>query len=53
MMKITKETVNAVVEEMRHQGKGQEEIEQYFKDALKFKMINVDIYSMAMEEIYK
>ena len=52
-MKITKETVKAVVEEMKQNGVELEEIENNFKDALKVKMIDVDIYSMAMEEIYK
>lgn len=52
-MKITRETVNAVVEEMKQKGQGEEEIEEYFKDALRFKTIDIDIYSMAMEKIYE
>jgi hypothetical protein len=51
-MEITKATVKAVVNEMKAT-KSLEEIEQYFKDALKFKLINIDIYYNAMEEIYK
>lgn len=51
-MEITKATVKAVVNEMKAT-KALEEIEQYFKDALKYKLIDIDIYCSAMEEIYK
>lgn len=52
-MKITKETVVAVVTEMKATGKPEQEIENNFKAALKNGLVDVDIYCMAMEEIYR
>jgi predicted small metal-binding protein len=51
-MEITKETVKAVVEEMKRKN-NLEEIENEFKNALKFRLIDLDTYCEAMEEIYK
>jgi len=51
-MEITKETVKALVDEMKADGTQLEEIEEVFKTSLKAKTIDVDIYSMAMEAIY-
>ena len=52
-MKITKETVKAVVSGMFADGKSAQEIENNFKAALKSRLINVAIFSLAMEEIYR
>lgn len=51
-MKITRETVEEVIKEKLANGETVEEIENNFKDALKAKLINVDIYYMAMEKLY-
>ena len=51
-MKITKETVKEVIKEMMMEGKNNEEIEETFKDALRVKYIDIDVYMMAMETIY-
>ena len=50
---ITKEAVKAVIEQKKNDGIECEEIEKEFAAALKFKLINIDIYALAMEEIYK
>lgn len=52
-MTITKETIAEVVNEMKITGTSLEEIEDNFKVALKTKMIDIDTYCAAMEEIYK
>lgn len=51
-MKITKETVKAVAAEMKANGSSAQEIEDNFKAALKAQLISIDVYCMAMEEIY-
>ena len=51
-MKITKETVKAVVASMSREGKTAQEIEDNFKAALQQRLISVDIYCMAMNELY-
>lgn len=52
-MEITKETVRALVDEMKADGTQLEEIEELFKASLKAKSIDVDIYCAAMECIYE
>ena len=52
-MKITKETILSVVTEMKADGKPEQEIENNFKAALKNGRVDLDIYCMAMEEIYR
>lgn len=51
-MKVEKRTVVELVKEMK-KTKTQESIENEFKSALKLKLIDIDDYSNAMEEIYK
>lgn len=51
-MNITKGTVKAVIQDMKSNGNPVQEIENDFKSALKAKLINLDVYCMAMEEIY-
>ena len=50
-MTITKDVIRATVAEMKHT-KSNEEIESYFKAALKVKSITLDNYCYAMECIY-
>ena len=50
-MTITKDVIRATVAEMKHT-KSDEEIESYFKAALKAKSITVDNYYDAMKSIY-
>ena len=52
-MEITKENVAAVVEIMRAGNYCNQDIEDAFKAALKRKVIDVDTYCAAMDEIYK
>ena len=52
-MTITKETVDAVIEIMRANHNSNQDIEDNFKAALKQKLIDIDIYYMAMEKIYE
>lgn len=51
-MKITKKTVKSVVNNMKSSGASAQDIEDNFKAALKMKLINLDVYCMAIEEIY-
>lgn len=51
-MKITKKTVKSVVNSMKSSGASAQDIEDNFKVALKKKLISLDVYCMAMEEIY-
>ena len=50
-MKLTKETILATVADLK-QTKSQQEIENYFKAALKIRTITLDNYCTAMEAIY-
>ena len=50
-MTITKDVIRATVAEMKHT-KSDEEIESYFKAALKAKSITIDNYYDAMKSIY-
>ena len=50
-MKLTKETILATVADLK-QTKRQQEIENYFKAALKIRTITLDNYCTAMEAIY-
>ena len=50
-MTITKDVIRATVAEMKHT-KSDEEIESYFKAALKAKSITIDNYCDAMKFIY-
>ena len=50
---IKKETVKSLVANKKAAGMTNEEIEQEFKAALQIRMINIDVYAVAMEEIYK
>jgi len=50
-MTITREAINATVSDMKN-SKSNEEIESYFKAALKVKSITLDNYCYAMECIY-
>ena len=50
-MKLTKETILATVADLK-QTKSQQEIEDYFKAALKIRTITLDNYCAAMEAIY-
>ena len=50
-MKLTKETILATVADLK-QTKSQQEIENYFKAALKIRTITLDNYCAAMEAIY-
>lgn len=49
---ITKSTVAETVSSLRSEGKSNQEIEDEFKAALKARLITVDVYSVAMNEIY-
>ena len=51
-MTLTKEIIRATVTDMK-QTKSNEEIESYFKSALKIKSITLDNYCTAMEAIYE
>ena len=51
-MKITKDVIRATVTDMK-QTKSNEEIESFFKSALKIKSITLDNYCTAMEAIYE
>ena len=50
-MKLTKEIIRATVADLK-QTKSQQEIEDYFKAALKIRTITLDNYCAAMEAIY-
>ena len=50
-MKLTKEIIRATVADLK-QTKSQQEIEDYFKAALKIRTITLDNYCTAMEAIY-
>lgn len=51
-MKFTNETIKMVVQELKKAGNTEQDIEDNFKAALKAKLIGIDVYYIAMEEIY-
>lgn len=51
-MKITKETVNQLVNQLKTQGVNDDDIYDLFTTSLKQKTITLDVWSMAIEAIY-
>lgn len=51
-MKFTNETIKKVVQELKKAGNTEQDIEDNFKVALKANLIGIDVYYIAMEEIY-
>ena len=52
-MTLTQEAITALVEAKRAGGMTTKEIEEYFKDSFKSEMIDIELYTMAIAEIYR
>ncbi|MBR0395640.1 MAG: hypothetical protein IJI63_03935 [Clostridiales bacterium] len=51
-MTLTQEAIRALVGGKRAIGMSNKEIEDYFKDSFNASLINIDLYTMALLEIY-
>ena len=52
-MTLTQEAINALVGDKRATGMSSKEIEGYFKDCFNTGLMNIDLYTMAIAEIYR
>lgn len=52
-MTLTQEAVKALVGSKKDMGMTSKELEDYFKEAFKAEMISIDLYTMAIAEIYR
>lgn len=52
-MTLTQEAITALVEAKRANGMTTKEIEEYFKDSFKSEMIDIELYTMAIAEVYR
>lgn len=52
-MTLTQEAIEALVGAKRAGGMTTKEIEEYFKDSFKSQMIDIELYTMAIAEIYR
>ena len=52
-MVITREAMIETINEMRMEGRSNEEIDDYFKEAMKQRLISLDSYFMVRDLIYK
>lgn len=52
-MTLTQEAITALVEAKRANGMTTKEIEEYFKESFKSEMIDIELYTMAIAEIYR
>lgn len=52
-MTLTQEAITALVEAKRANGMTTKEIEDYFKDSFKSEMIDIELYTMAIAEVYR
>lgn len=51
-MTLTQEAIRALVGAKRAIGMNTKEIEEYFKDCFNTGLMNIDLYTMAIAEIY-
>lgn len=51
-MTLTQEAVKALVGSKKDMGVTSKELEDYFKEAFKAEMISIDLYTMAIAELY-
>lgn len=52
-MTLTQEAITALVEAKRANGMTTKELEEYFKESFKSEMIDIELYTMAIAEIYR
>ena len=52
-MTLTQEAVKALVGSKKDMGMTSKDLEDYFKESFKAEMISIDLYTMAIAEIYR